>query len=307
MSSNNKEQKPEDQILDDSEDNEDVFSITTTDDNDTTNLKKKNKGRPPLGPQVIKLHQDLQEAKTEIEQLNQTNERLKLELTLANELLELQQPQQNQGNIEDITTLLNNQKRENELKDQQILTMTESNLKQGKKITQLLTTNLKLKATNDNLIERLATIKLNRPSEATTKDSDTPRVLMIGDSNARRLEPALTKDHRFTLTLHQNATLKKNLKDLTNNNYPLNWEEANTVLLMLGTNDIQNGSHARETQQMTSDIASIIITKGKKVVICEIPPFKESIQYEMEAVIHNKMLHNIPITTPYITLLTYCE
>jgi lysophospholipase L1-like esterase len=167
--------------------------------------------------------------------------------------------------------------------------------------------NQNLKAANDNLIERLATNELNHATPTSQQEISNTKILMIGDSNARRLEQILSKNANFTLKLHQIATLRKARTDIRSNNLPPQWEENQIVLLLLGTNDIQNGTKARQTQQMTIELAKAIIEKGKKVIESEVPPFRENIEHEMEAKIHNKMISTIPSTFPFITLLTYRE
>ena len=337
------EHTSDDNLLDESDDNGEPYSSQTPNGTDTTHVKNRTRrpGRPPLGPQVAKLHQDLSEARNEItalrEEIDQLNagpldmdkqrqdlseardeitrlnkqiDQLNIDLTITTEQLRQlrqQQPVQNQEQIRQINAQLTEQKNDNEIKAEQIMTMTESNLKQGKKITQLLMSNQKLKAANDNLIERLATNELNHNTLTSQQQTINTEILMIGDSNARRLEQILSKNPNFTLKLHQIATLRKALTDIRSNNLPPQWEENQIVLLLLGTNDIQNGTKARQTQQMTIELAKAIIEKGKKVIVSEIPPFREDIQHEMEAKIHNKMISTIPSTSPFITLLSYRE
>jgi hypothetical protein len=158
-----------------------------------------------------------------------------------------------------------------------------------------------------NLIERIANNELNATIASKPQHKDTPQVLMLGDSNGRRMEPTLSSDPRITLTFHQSATLAKTLSDLKSGNTPDKWNQAQVVIIQLGTNDLQNGANTRQTHSMTSDLANFIINKGKKVVICEIPPFRDNANLDMETTIHNRLICNLPTTTPNISLISYRE
>ena len=292
----------DDDILDLSDDGEEVFHYKT-EEHDTTNLKKK--GRPPLGPKVAKLKHDLDEALNTIKEQEEKIQQLNLDLLLTTDHLKMLQEAGPNENQEDQTPQILELKETIRDNKEAIMTKTSTNLKQGKKITELLTLNQKLKNANNNLIERLATTELNATITNDNQNPTTPRYIIIGDSNAKRMEPALSKDVRFNITLHQSSTLKKTLHDLTNNNFPKHWDEAQAVVLFLGTNDVQNGIRARETQQTATQLTQAITQKGKRAVLCEIPPFRDNVHQEMEATIHNRLISNIPASSPYITLISY--
>jgi hypothetical protein len=257
--------------------NDEVFNEDHTDDQAGKHtvrpgpLGQKNpnpRGRPPLGPVVARLQMDLQYAQATNDRNRKTIEELQTQL----EEQALQQPPD--INHDQITALTEENKNQLDVINTcnaEIMNLTENTLKQGKRIAILLAQNQRLKATNENLIDRIAIQELNSKQQAQTNEKK-PHIIILGDSNARRMEHTLKSDNRFTITLHQSGTMSKALDQIRNKIYPPQWQETKMVLNFLGTNDLQNGSKAGDIHSMTSELARAIDSTGRKEILSQIPP-----------------------------------
>jgi hypothetical protein len=139
--------------------NDEVFNEELTVRPGSLGQKNPNpRGRPPLGPVVARLQMDLQYAQA-------TNDRnMKTIEELQNQLEEQALEQPPDINHDQITALAEENKNQlDELNTckAEIMNLTENSLKQGKRIAILLAQNQRLKATNENLIDRIATQELN--------------------------------------------------------------------------------------------------------------------------------------------------
>ena len=286
-------QQPEDIPSDDDE----VFQ-NRNNEGDTTIPRPR--GGPP-GPKVAKLHQEIVEANTTIKEQQESIDQLKLDLEITQNHLELLQQQDDRTN----QNLVEQQATQIESKDNEITALTDSITKQDNKIMQLTKQNLKLKTANTNLLERLANHELTMATTKKTQKNPPPNIIMIGDSNGKRLQPALSTNQNISITLHQSSTIQKTLTDLKAQKFPNKWTDAQAILIVQGTNDIQNGTKARDSFTTIANLAETINQHGKKTIICEIPPFNEDTNLDMEASIHNCLLATLPSTSPNITIIKY--
>ena len=288
-----------------------VFQYENENDDHSSqkHLGTKIRGRPPLGPKVLKLQNELQEAL----EINDHNTRIIN--TLEQQLEDHQNPDlailhsttreaQMTAKIQSLEQEIETQNATLKTKNEKIEELTLTTLKQGKRIITLITQNQKTKATNEELIDRLAKDALeSRP--ATTTYETKPHILMMGDSNARRIEPKLNTNSKVQINLLQSGTLAKAAEQIQKQTNLPQWTQTRAVLVFLGTNDLQNGTRARDLFNITNQIAATTQQEGRKLIISQIPPFRDNMYLETEAKIYNRMIEDLPTTHSTISIVNY--
>jgi hypothetical protein len=142
---------------------EEEFLIDNEGDEHLDPKTMKTRGHPPLGPKLIKLQQELQDALFLNNQSSIHIEALQCQLADSQDSIKnLSTPEDNtqitqrtpqQEKLEEQVEIL---KETIKRKKEQIEHLPDTTMKQGKRIINLLTQNQKLKQTNGNLIDRLA-------------------------------------------------------------------------------------------------------------------------------------------------------
>ena len=179
---------------------------------------------------------------------------------------------------------------------------TAEELKKKKKETQdrleevkrrLTSTEKELKKTeemNDELIQRIT--KDHPKHDAHTKDAhketrrEKPKVILIGDSNSRRIMPHLEDNLNWSIT--ENTYRIEDVKRVDAKGFEV-------CVTILGTNNIKNGNDGiTEARRLLEELKSL---KVKKILICEAPPINRR-NAAVERRLYNATLRNESINIP---------
>ena len=233
----------------------------------------------------------------------------------ANDLerkLETIQEKLDEANKELMTTKRNLQIQETKTQEQQekinensivIKTQTETIEKLKTENEDLNEMNEKVRELNKELIHRIANDESNTIK---IEDSKKPKILLIADSNGKRLEPQLKQSNSFTIPRYVPANnLRKGAEYLRSEEGRRDLAAADGALMLLGTNDMGNGADARLTYQLTEEIADITTKAKRRLFILEIPPTKTNTKRNIEVRVHNVRLENLKNKSPYTLIVQY--
>ena len=76
-------------------------------------------------------------------------------------------------------------------------------------------------------------------------------------------------------------------------------------MFFVGTNDLQNGNSAMATYMIMNQITRLPSIKNKKLIFCQIPPFRDNLNMDTEAIIFNRLQEEIAKESPNITTIKY--
>ena len=153
---------------------------------------------------------------------------------------------------------------------------------------------------NEELIQRIT--KDHTKHDSHTKDTDKeaqrerPKVLLIGDSNSRRIMPHLGSSINWSIT--ENTYRTEDLKRVDAKGF-------DCCITILGTNNIKNGNDGiMEARRLLNELKNL---KVKKTLICEAPPINRR-NAAVERRLFNTTLRNESSNIPEIeTIRTPAE
>ena len=194
---------------------------------------------------------------------------------------------------------------------------TEANLKEKTnelentktQLNTMITENDKLRKTNEKLrlINKEMLIRLAKEETPTEIKANTPNILLLADSNGRRLEQGLKNTNNFNLRFIQKTNLQRANEFISSPEGKEAIKKCDAVITLLGTNDIGSGSKASTTYLETTRLVQKISSMKKHAAIMEIPHTRDDTTRNVETSIHNLKIQNLKDISPYVTTINYTE
>jgi hypothetical protein len=188
--------------------------------------------------------------------------------------------EEQQRSINDIKERGKELERENAEKDRKI-----NNLKIQLKVE---------KEEADRLTERLAKQKIEEKQRGVEqlKEAAKGKMLIIGDSNGKRILPALQKEIPEKEWVREEGIYREEdiLNALTTNATQQRIEESEGIVMMMGTNHLRDGERAEEVEKRIGNVLKEL--RKKQVMVVEVPPFGDSRQLNSETRILNALILN---------------
>ena len=180
--------------------------------------------------------------------------------------------------------------------------------KQDETIKNLNETVKSLEEDNNNLIKRITdNIRKPRtppsPPKPTTPPTPKKRIHILGDSNTSRMLPTLLKDNTrewiLTDKLYRPNDIDKYIESPNNH-----LDQADTIILLTGTNLIKDGNYPAEIQQKIATTLNKLPKRPLKIIV-ELPPFRTSSTRNIDTQIVNQLLEDTAKATPRTSIAKY--